>query len=121
MANFKFNWKKIQLAVTQSSTNPPALTAMNSADPNSAGFGTLTPAYTSAGLYTITSNGTPFTAGKTIVSVSLKSGGAVFGLVYADVTSTSVITIRTVDAASAVQAVANAILNGVITIEVAQS
>lgn len=121
MANFKFNWKKIQLVVTQAAGAAPALTVMNSADPNSAGFGTLTPARTSAGLYTITSSGTPFTAGKTLVKVFLKTGGVVFGVVYADVTSTSVITLRTVDTATAVQAVLDDILNGTIEIEVAQS
>lgn len=122
MANFKFNWKKIQLAVTQATTAAPALTAMNSADPNSAGFGTLTPARTSTGLYTITSSGTPFTAGKTIVTVApLSASAAKFPIVKAVVTSTSVITITTIDAATGVQAVSDDLLNGVITIEIAQS
>lgn len=120
MANFKFNWKKIQLLVTQAAGAAPVLTTVNSLDPNSAGFGTLTPARSSAGVYTITSSLTPFTVGKTVITISLKSTGAVFGQIYANVTSSSVLTIRTVDLATAVQALADDILNGTIEIEVAQ-
>lgn len=119
MANFKFNWKKIQLRVTQAGAGDPALTTLNSSDPNSAGFGTLTPARTGAGIYTITSSGTPFTANKVKVSFTPVNQAPLFPVFSCTVTSTSVLTINTVDVATAVQALADSLLNGFLEIEVA--
>jgi hypothetical protein len=74
--------------ITQTSTTAPSAVGAS----NTLG-GTMTWARTSAGVFTLTSNGTPFTAGKTVVIMS----APILGLVsYVPVvTSTSVITLTT--------------------------
>jgi hypothetical protein len=79
--------------LTQTAGNAPVATVLA----NNTGT-TITPARTSAGLYTLTSSGTPFTAAKTQIIL----GGEVqnqpattFDCIGAKLTSTSVITIQT--------------------------
>ena len=75
--------------VTQAGTAAPTATVLQNTI-----TGTLTWGYTSPGIYTLTSNGTPFTSNKTIVFLNVGDGEANQMLMWTR-TSSSVITLNT--------------------------
>lgn len=74
--------------------------ALTSTTVSKTDLATLTGAYVSEGVYTLTSGGTPFTANKTIPLPALGTATGAFSI-KAEVTSTSVITIKTFDTSGA--------------------
>lgn len=84
------NFTSYSMLLTQAAAAAPTSVGLS----NTLGT-TFTLARSSDGVYTITANsGTPFTAGKTAVIISLNGAGAV-GRITGVVTSTSVVTINT--------------------------
>lgn len=96
------------ITLTQSSTSAPVATVLNKTI-----SGTLTWGYTSAGLYTLTSSATPFTANKTQVFFGGGGAGTNFSVLRVTLTSTSVITLETLDVNVGGGSVTNA--NGLLT------
>lgn len=62
-------YKVYKAVITQTSTNAPTVTVLNSADGNY--LGDVTWSYVSAGVYTGTFSGTPLTSGKTFVKFNI--------------------------------------------------
>ena len=75
--------------ITQAGTAAPTATVLQNTI-----TGTLTWGYTSPGIYTLTSNGTPFTSNKTIVFLNVGDGEHNQMLMWTR-TSSSVITLKT--------------------------
>lgn len=78
--------------LTQTGTSAPTFTIFE----NTTGT-TITATRSSAGLYTLTSSGTPFTANKTAVFISVNGASSSIRSIFYEVTSTSTVQVTTTD------------------------